>query len=42
MPELPEVNTFKKYFDGTALHQKIAEVAVWDDTIIRNGSAEDF
>jgi len=42
MPELPEVATFKKYLDGTSLHQKINEVIVHDDKIIRNMSGDDF
>lgn len=42
MPELPEVHTFKKYFDGTSLHQRIASVEVHDDKIIRNVSADTF
>lgn len=36
MPELPEVNAFKAYFDEAALQQKITEVIVHDDKIIRN------
>lgn len=35
MPELPEVETFKKYFDATALHQKVAEVET-DDPVVLN------
>lgn len=42
MPELPEVNTFQKYFDGTSLHQRIEAVEVADSKIIRNVSAEVF
>ncbi len=42
MPELPEVNTFQRYFDQTALHRPIAEVEVHDDKIIRNLSGSDF
>ncbi len=42
MPELPEVNTFQRYFDETSLHQKIMEVQVHDAKIIRNVSAMDF
>lgn len=42
MPELPEVNTFKKYFDETAKHQQIIEVIVADDKILRNISKYDF
>jgi formamidopyrimidine-DNA glycosylase len=42
MPELPEVNTFQRYFDQTALNQKIREVIVHDDKIIRNMSGDEF
>lgn len=42
MPELPEVQTFKQYFDGTSLHQRIDSVEVHDDKIIRNVSADTF
>ena len=42
MPELPEVNTFQQYFDKTALKQKIIEVQVHDDKIIRNTTGDDF
>ena len=36
MPELPEVNAFKAYFDETGLDQRIQSVTVHDDHIIRN------
>jgi len=42
MPELPEVSTFQKYLDGTSLDQKIQEVIVRDEKIIRNMSGEMF
>jgi len=42
MPELPEVNTFKKYFEGTSLHQKIVDVVIADSKIIRNITGEEF
>lgn len=42
MPELPEVHNFKRYFDETALRQRITEVHVHDDFIIRNCSGADF
>lgn len=42
MPELPEVNTFKKYFDGTSLHQTINSVEVSDGKILRNISPTSF
>lgn len=42
MPELPEVNTFKKYFDKSALQQKISQTIVHDDKIIRNMDGDQF
>ncbi|NRB46661.1 MAG: DNA-(apurinic or apyrimidinic site) lyase [Saprospiraceae bacterium] len=42
MPELPEVNTFQRYFDGTSLDQKINNVIVHDDKIIRNATGSEF
>jgi len=42
MPELPEVNTFQRYFDQTSLNQRIAAVKVHDDKIIRNISGTAF
>lgn len=42
MPELPEVNSFQRYFDRTSLGQRIVEVKVHDDKIIRNVSGEVF
>lgn len=42
MPELPEVNTFQRYFDSTSLHQKIMEVQIHDAHIIRNVSGDTF
>lgn len=42
MPELPEVNTFQRYFDETSLKQRIERVNVYDDKIIRNVSGEEF
>lgn len=42
MPELPEVNTFQRYFDGTSLHQKINNVIVRDEKIIRNVTGSEF
>jgi len=35
MPELPEVNTFQKYFDAAAISQRIADVDIADDYIIK-------
>lgn len=42
MPELPEVNAFKAYFDQTSLHQRIGSVDVWDDYIMRNVNGDEF
>ena len=42
MPELPEVQTFKQYFDAAAIGQRIAAMAVHDDKIIRNMSGPTF
>ncbi len=42
MPELPEVNTFQRYFDETALQQRIETVSVFDDKIIRNLDGTSF
>ncbi|PHI21128.1 DNA-(apurinic or apyrimidinic site) lyase [Lewinellaceae bacterium SD302] len=36
MPELPEVNNFKRYFNETSLGKTIENVDVHDDKIIRN------
>ncbi len=42
MPELPEVNTFKLYFEKTALHQPIVKAVVHDAKIFRNISGPGF
>ncbi|MFX1297802.1 MAG: Fpg/Nei family DNA glycosylase [Promethearchaeota archaeon] len=34
MPELPEVETFKKYFDQTSLNQKIKNVVIRDNRVL--------
>ncbi len=34
MPELPDVEVFKRYFDATALHQSIREVEVYPEQIL--------
>ncbi len=39
MPELPDVETFKNYFNATSLHQKIKHTAVKDKRILENVSA---
>jgi len=40
MPELPEVNTYQKYFDAAAVGQRILEVDVSDDYIIKQVGEE--
>jgi formamidopyrimidine-DNA glycosylase len=39
MPELPEVETFKRYLDGTSLHQRITKVEVRDAYVLNGVSA---
>ena len=39
MPELPEVETFKRYLDTTALHQRITNVQVRDAYVLKRVSA---
>jgi formamidopyrimidine-DNA glycosylase len=39
MPELPEVETFKRYFDSTSLHQRITGVDVRDAYVLKHVSA---
>ena len=40
MPELPEVNTFQKYFDAAALDQQIIDLDISDDYIIKQVGAK--
>lgn len=42
MPELPEVETFKRYLEATSLHQRIARVDVRDAYILNGVSARDL
>ena len=42
MPELPEVETFKRYFDATSLHQRIGHVDVRDAYILKGISAREL
>jgi formamidopyrimidine-DNA glycosylase len=42
MPELPEVETFKRYLDGTSLHQRITNVEVRDAYVLKCGSAREL
>ena len=39
MPELPEVETFKRYLDSTSLHQEITNVDVRDAYVLKRVSA---
>jgi formamidopyrimidine-DNA glycosylase len=39
MPELPDVETFKRYFDATSLHRRIGHVDVCDAYILKGTSA---
>jgi len=40
MPELPDVETFKRYVDSTALHQRIEGVTVRNRRILRTLSPQ--
>ena len=40
MPELPDVEIFRRYLNATALNQKIARVSVKNTTVLRNISAQ--
>ena len=42
MPEMPEVETFKRYLDSTSLHQRIANVAVQDSYVLKHVSAREL
>jgi formamidopyrimidine-DNA glycosylase len=42
MPELPDVETFKRYVDATSLHQRISGVDVRDTYVLKNVSARDL
>jgi len=39
MPELPDVEYFKRYIDATALHQIVERIAVGDDGLLKDVSA---
>ncbi|MFA0962099.1 Fpg/Nei family DNA glycosylase [Roseivirga sp. BDSF3-8] len=41
MPELPEVETFKTYFDATSLHQKISKIET-DDPVVLSAPADEI
>jgi formamidopyrimidine-DNA glycosylase len=40
MPELPDVEVFRRYFQSTALHQRIESVEVRDETLLQDISAK--
>jgi formamidopyrimidine-DNA glycosylase len=42
MPELPEVETFKRYLDSTSLHQRITAVEVSDAYVLKGVSAREL
>lgn len=42
MPELPDVEVFRRYFEATALHSRIAEVDVIDPDLLRNGATKEL
>jgi formamidopyrimidine-DNA glycosylase len=42
MPELPDVETFKRYFDATSLHQQIHAVDVQDAYVLKGISAREL
>ena len=42
MPELPEVETFKRYLDRTSLHQRITGVEVRDAYVLKRVSAREL
>src|SRR4030095_3424751 len=42
MPELPEVEIFKRYLDTTSLHQRINDVDVRNTYILKEPSAQEL
>src|SRR6478735_4650893 len=42
MPELPEVQNFKRYLDATSLHQRIANVDVRSAYLLKGVSAREL
>src|ERR687887_399408 len=42
MPELPDVEIFKRYLDATALKQKISRISVRNRTVLRHLSPQTF
>jgi formamidopyrimidine-DNA glycosylase len=42
MPELPEVETFKRYLDGTSLHQRVTGLEVRDAYVLKHVSVREL
>src|ERR1043165_7792854 len=42
MPELPDVETFKRYLDATSLHQRIVDVDVGNAYVLKDVSAREL
>jgi formamidopyrimidine-DNA glycosylase len=42
MPELPDVESFKRYLDATSLHQRIAHVDVLSAYVLKDISAREL
>jgi len=42
MPELPDVETFKRYLNATSLHQRIDEVDVPSGHVLKGVSAREL
>ena len=42
MPELPDVESFKRYLDTTSLHQRIAHVDVMSAYVLKDISAREL
>ena len=42
MPELPDVEMFKRYLDATSLHQRIDDVDVRNAYILKNVTAREL
>lgn len=42
MPELPDVEVYKRYFDSTALHQPIDDAEVLDDALLDGSSKREI
>jgi len=40
MPELPDVEIFKRYIDSTALHKRITDVTIKDEYVLKNISSD--